>query len=79
MPKRRRRSRPRLRTRGDEFFGLLGGLVAGYFVAEGALQRSMHPLHWVASLVVGALGYAGVWLWDYWRRAYREERTRQAR
>ncbi len=72
MPRRRRR---RLRTRGDEFFGLGGGFLVGYMGAEAVMQRFMHPLHWAAGAIAGALGYAGVWLWYYWRRARREERA----
>lgn len=39
--------------------------VVGYFVAEGALAGLAHPLHWLAALAAGGLGYgmAALWLW----------------
>lgn len=79
MPKQQQRRRQRLRTKGDEYFGLLGGWIVGYVAAEGVLRRYMHPLHWVAALVIGLLGYAGVRLWYYWRYVYQVEQERARR
>lgn len=77
MARRRRRSRRRLRTKGDEILGAFIALIIGYVIAEGVLQRSMHPLHWLLALAIAALGYIGVWLWYYWAQVCRDERARQ--
>ena len=79
MAKRNRRARRRLQTRGDEILGGLGGFLVGYMGAEGVLQAYPHPLHWVTAGVVAVLSGFGVWLWYYWRRAWREEHKTQER
>lgn len=75
MPKRRGRSRQRRFAQGDALLGGMGGFLAGYIGAEAVLQRFMHPLHWAAATIVSVLSGLGVWLWYYWRRVWREERT----
>ena len=72
MPKRRPR---RLQTKGDKYFGLLGGFLVGYIGAEATVQRFMHPLHWLVAAIGAAMGYFGALLWHFWRRAWREERA----
>lgn len=75
----RRRSRRRLQTRGDEILGGLGGFLVGYMGAEAVLGRFMHPIHWITAGIVAGLSYGGVWLWYFWRRAWREEHEQRNR
>lgn len=75
MAKRQRRRKRRLRTKGDEVLGGAAGFLVGYIGAEATLQRYMHPLHWIAAVVVALLAYAGVLVWYYWRRVWREEQA----
>ena len=64
MPK-RRTLRPG--ARGEEVLGAaIGGLV-GYIAAEAILAPLMHPLHWLAAIIVAVVAYVGVLLWYRWR------------
>lgn len=42
--------------------------ISGYLVVgEILLYSRPHPLHWLAGLAGGVLGYAVGWLWFSWR------------
>lgn len=46
-------------------FGL--GLLGYLFIGEIFLRSRQHPLHWIAGLVGGVIGYFVGWLWYRWR------------
>ena len=69
MPKRHKLRRG---ARGEEMIGALFGFLFGYMAAEGFLARSIHPLHWLAALIVGAGAYFGTLLWYRWRYPKRQ-------
>lgn len=49
--------------------GLAGAAFPAYFVAEAAIGGPAHPLHWLAALIAGAIGYVGGLVF-YRRRGY---------
>ena len=69
MPK-RRTLRPG--TRGEEVIGAVIGALVGYIAAEAILAPLMHPLHWLAAIIVGAGAYFGTLLWYRWRYPKRQ-------
>lgn len=61
----------RKRTGSSDGLELLTAAGAGflaYFGAEVLLAAQPHPLHWVAAIVVGLLGYSGGRLWLAWQQ-----------
>lgn len=67
MPRRaRRKSHPE----GPSLEGLAGVLIAfpiGYLAAESIMNDNRHPLHWVITVVVAALGYLIGHAWYWWK------------
>lgn len=64
MPK-RRTLRPG--SRGEAIIGALLAFLFGYIAAEALMGRYVHPLHWVAAVVIAVLAYRGTFLWYRWR------------
>ena len=58
-------------ARGEEVIGAVIGALVGYIAAEAILTPFMHPLHWLTSIIVGAVSYVGVLLWYRWRNPRR--------
>lgn len=68
-----RRSVPPAKTRryqsdGMDMLAAIGGGFGGYFIAEAALLRFPHPLHWAVAAGSAALGFGGYWAWAFWQR-----------
>jgi len=72
MPK-RRALRPG--SRGEAIIGALLAFLFGYMAAEALMGRYVHPLHWVAAVVIGVLAYGGTFLWYRWRYPRRRSAT----
>jgi len=70
-----RRQKLRRGARGEAMIGALFGFLVGYMAAEGLLVRSMHPLHWLAAIIVSAAAYFGTLLWYRWRYPKRQVGT----
>lgn len=64
MPK-RRALRPG--SRGEAIIGALLAFLFGYMAAEALMGTYIHPLHWVAAIVLAVLAYGGTFLWYRWR------------
>ncbi|MHB8626399.1 MAG: hypothetical protein ACYDBJ_02750 [Aggregatilineales bacterium] len=45
---------------GDRWLAGIVGALGGYFAAEILLRGHPHPLHWLATLAIGALSYGGM-------------------
>lgn len=50
------------------YMWIVGLAILGYLiVGEIVLSTQPHPLHWLAGLVGGGLGYVVGWLWYRWQ------------
>jgi len=65
-------------TRGEELVGGMIGAFFGYVVAEGTLARYMHPLHWLAAIIVALIVYSSTLLWYRWRYPKRRSVNQQS-
>lgn len=62
----RRKSTPE----GPSLEGLAGVLIAfplGYLAAESIMNDNRHPLHWVLTVLIAAVGYLIGHAWYWWK------------
>ena len=61
--------------RGEEIIGAAIGALTGYIATEAILVPLMHPLHWLAAVIIAVISYFAVLFWYRWRYPARVSAT----